>query len=82
MEIPGIAPFAGQPTLTNPLNNENRQVGQQTSVEQKAETRNTTLTQEQPVAAPANVQVVNETPETTTEGFNPQNPGGTIDFTA
>ncbi|MDT8310493.1 MAG: hypothetical protein RQ732_03510 [Methylophaga sp.] len=82
MEIPGIAPFSGQPTLTNPLNNENRQIGQLTSVEQTSETHDTTLTQEQPAAALANVQVVNETPETTTEGFNPQNPGGTIDLTA
>lgn len=82
MEIPGIAPFAGQPTLTNPLNNESRQTGQQTRVEQTSETTETTLAREQPAEALANVQVVNETPETTTEGFNPQNPGGTIDLTA
>ena len=82
MEIPGIAPFAGQPTLTNPLDNENRQIGQQTNAEQASETSETTLAQEQSAAALANVQVVNETPETTLEGFNPQNPGGTIDLTA
>ncbi len=82
MDIPGIAPFAGQPTLTNPLSNENRQTGQQTGSQQAAETSNTTLSEEQPASALSNVQVVNETPETAEEGFNPQNPGGTIDLTA
>ncbi len=82
MEIPGIAPFAGQPTLTNPLSNENRQTGQQTGSQQVAETSNTTLSEEQPASVLSNVQVVNETPETAAEGFNPQNPGGTIDLTA
>lgn len=82
MEIPGIAPFAGQPTLTNPLNSENQLVGQQTPAEQTAETTETTLVQEQPASSLTNVQVVNETQEITTEGFDPQNPGGTIDLTA
>ncbi|MDX1574018.1 MAG: hypothetical protein R3341_08325 [Methylophaga sp.] len=82
MEIPGIAPFAGQPTLTNPLNNENRQVGQQTVNQQTSETADTTLVQEQSASALTNVQVVNEAAELTTEGFDPQNPGGTIDLTA
>lgn len=82
MEIPGIAPFAGQPTLTNPLNNQDRQTGQQTGSQQVAETSNTTLAQEQPASALRNEQVVNETPETAEDGFNPQNPGGTIDLTA
>lgn len=82
MEIPGIAPFAGQPTLTNPLNNQDRQTGQQTGSQQVAETSNTTLAQEQPASALRNEQVVNETPETAEDGFSPQNPGGTIDLTA
>lgn len=82
MEIPGIAPFAGQPTVTNPLNNENRQLGQQTSSQQSAETTDTTVAQEQPAAALGNVQVVNETPQAAADGFDPQNPGGTIDLTA
>lgn len=82
MEIPGIAPFAGQPTLTNPLNNEDRQIGQQTSSQQSSETTDTTVAQEQPATVLANVQVVNETPQTAADGFDPENPGGTIDLTA
>lgn len=82
MEIPGIAPFAGQPTLTNPLNNEARQTGQQTVSQQASETAETTIAQEQSATAIDNVQVVNEAAETAEDGFNPQNPGGTIDLTA
>ena len=82
MEIPGIAPFAGQPTLTNPLNNEDQQVGQQTSSEQVTETANTTVAQEQSATTLSNVQVVEAAPETAESVFDPQNPGGTIDLTA
>ncbi len=82
MEIPGIAPFAGQPTLTNPLNNEDRQVGQQTSSEQVTETANTTVAQEQSATTLSDVQVVEAAPEAADSAFDPQNPGGTIDLTA
>ncbi len=82
MDIPGIAPFAGQPTLTNPLSNDSRQTGQQTGHQQMAETSNTTLFQDRPASALSNGQVVNESSETAEEGFNPQNPVGTIDLTA
>lgn len=82
MEIPGIAPFAGQPTLTNPLNNEDQQVGQQTSSEQVTETANTTVAQEQSAITLSNVQVVEAAPEAAESVFDPQNPGGTIDLTA
>lgn len=82
MEIPGIAPFAGQPTLTNPLNNDDRQVGQQTQNQQVEETSNTTLSQEQGPTALSNTQVVNASEEAVESGFNPDNPGGTIDLTA
>lgn len=82
MEIPGIAAFAGQPTVTNPLNDEARQTGQQTVSQQTAETNSTTVAQEQPATALSNVQVVNETAEADATVFDPQNPGGTIDFIA
>lgn len=82
MEIPGIAPFAGQPTLTNPLNNEDRQTGQQTSSDQATETASTTVAQEQSATALTNGQVVEAAPEATDSAFDPQNPGGTIDLTA
>ncbi len=82
MEIPGIAPFAGQPTLTNPLNNADRQTGQQTSNDQATETASTTVAQEQSATALTNGQVVEAAPEATDSAFDPQNPGGTIDLTA
>ena len=82
MEIPGIAPFAGQPTLTNPLNNTDRQTGQQTNSEQTTETASTTVAQEQPATALTNGQVVEAAPAAAESAFDPQNPGGTIDLTA
>jgi hypothetical protein len=57
MEIPGIAPFSGQPTLTNPLSSENQLLGRQTTA------------------------VVNEATQNESVGFDPENPGGTIDIT-
>lgn len=82
MEILGIAPFAGQPTLTNPLSNEDRQTGQQTSSEQVTETASTTVMQEQSATALTNGQVVEAAQEASESAFDPQNPGGTIDLTA
>ncbi|MCB2426071.1 hypothetical protein [Methylophaga pinxianii] len=81
MEIPGIAPFSGQPTLTNPLSSENQLVGRQNPVQQGSETASTTTVQEQNPASLQSASVVNQAGQTEETGFDPENPGGTIDFT-
>lgn len=81
MEIPGIAPFSGQPTLTNPLSSENQLVGRQTPVQQNSETVSTTVAQEQAPTSLQTTAVVNEATQNESAGFNPENPGGTIDIT-
>lgn len=81
MEIPGIAPFSGQPTLTNPLSSENALLGRQTAVQQNSETASTTLVQDQQPSDFQAINVVNETTQSESAGFNTENPGGTIDIT-
>lgn len=81
MEIPGIAPFSGQPTLTNPLSAENRLVGRQTTVQQNSETASTTVAQEQGPSSLQTTAVVNEATQNEATGFDTENPGGTIDIT-
>lgn len=81
MEIPGITPFSGQPTLTNPLSSENLLVGRQTPVQQNSETSATTVAQEQETTSLQTVAVVNEAAQNEATGFDPDNPGGTIDIT-
>lgn len=82
MEIPGINPFNGQPSLTNPPNAEAQMTGQQSQAEQVGQTTETTTVQEQSSSQPDTTQVVSQTNETDQGGFNPDNPGGTIDLTA
>lgn len=82
MEIPGIAPFSGQPTLTNPLSQQVELTGRQTQAKSSSETQNTVTANEQASTALSNVGVVNESGEAQQSGFNPNNPGGTIDLTA
>ena len=82
MEIPGIAPFSGQPTLTNPLTPENQVVGQKSSVQKSSETSNTELSREQPPTAVGTAQVVNQTNDTDDVGGSSRNPGGNIDLKA
>lgn len=82
MEIPGMASYSGQPTLTNPLNSQEQLRGRQTQTQAVSETQNTVSAQEQPptaLAVPEAVEQVNESNETV---FDRENPGGTIDFTA
>lgn len=81
MEIPGIAPFSGQPTLTNPLSAENQLVGRQTAVQQNSETASTTVAQEQEPTSLQTTAVVNEATQNEATGFDTENPGGTIDIT-
>jgi len=80
MEIPGISPLAGQPTLTNPLSQDEQRVGRESAALQDSETQNTVTATEQDSATP--IGVVNQANETDQAGFNPDNPGGTIDITA
>ncbi|MDT8370941.1 MAG: hypothetical protein RQ783_02985 [Gammaproteobacteria bacterium] len=82
MEIPGIAPFSGQPTLTNPLSREEELTGRQTHAQSSNETQNTVSASEQESTALSNVNVVNDSTEAQQSGFNLNNPGGTIDITA
>lgn len=82
MEIPGINPFSGQPSLTNPPNNEMQLTGQQSTTEQAGQTTETTTVEEQSSSQPDTTQVVSQTNEAEDTGFNPDNPGGTIDLTA
>lgn len=82
MEIPGIAPFSGQPTLTNPLSQEAELTGRQTPAQSSSETQNTVTVSEQESTELSNADVVNETGETQQSGFDAKNPGGTIDITA
>lgn len=82
MEIPGIAPFSGQPTLTNPLSQEDQLEGRESAALEDSETQNTVTASEQDSTAVSTVDVVNQANETDETGFNPDNPGGTIDITA
>lgn len=82
MEIPGIAPFSGQPTLTNPLSQEAELAGRQTQAQSRSETQNTVSATEQESTELSNTDVVNESGETQQTGFDIKNPGGTIDLTA
>ncbi|OUR65703.1 hypothetical protein A9Q79_01540 [Methylophaga sp. 42_25_T18] len=82
MEIPGITPFAGQPTLTNPLSQQNLLEGRESAALQGGETQNTVTASEQDSTEVTTTEVVNQANETDQAGFNPDNPGGTIDITA
>ncbi len=81
MEIPGISSFSGQPTVTNPLSQDALQQDRETQTDRNSETTNTVVVSEQKAISTINESVVNEASETQATGFNPNNPGGTIDIT-
>lgn len=81
MEIPGIASYSSQPTVTNPLNQENTVQGRETQAQSNSETQNTVTASEQTSTNLTNNDVVNQVNETEQGGFNPDNPGGSIDIT-
>lgn len=81
MAIPGIAPLSGQPTVTNPLSQDNQLVGQESQALQGSETQNTVTAREQESTSVTTIETVNQGNETDQAAFNPDNPGGTIDFT-
>ena len=83
MEIPGIAPLSGQPTLTNPLNQQGSLEGRTTASQAASETQNTVTASEQSSTTVSSAQVVSQAEEANES--NPtadENPGSTIDITA
>lgn len=82
MEIPGLASFNNQPTLTRPLSSNDLLEGRQVPARQDSETVSAQAVDEQGPASLDTSVVVNEVDQAENGGFNPANPGGTIDFTA
>lgn len=82
MEIPGIAPFSGQPTVTNPPTQDRLLEGQETEAQTSSEVQNTVTASEQESTQISNTETVNQANETDATGFDTNNPGGTIDITA
>jgi len=82
MEIPGIAPLSGQPTLTNPLSRESLLEGRERADQAASETQNTVTANEQSSTTVSSAEVVTQAEETTATGFDTNNPGGSIDLTA
>lgn len=81
MEIPGSASYSSQPTVTNPLNQQSTVEGRQTQAQSDSETQNTVTASEQASTSLNNNAVVNQSNESEQGGFNPNNPGGSIDIT-
>jgi len=82
MEIPGIAPLSGQPTLTNPLSQDRLLEGRERAAQETSETQNTVTAREQSSTTVSNAEVVNQTEETVATGLDTNNPGSSIDITA
>ncbi len=82
MEIPGIAPLSGQPTLTNPLSREQLLEGREAPAQEASETQNTVTANEQVSTTVSSAEVVNQADQTQPSGFDAKNPGGSIDITA
>ncbi len=80
MEIPGIAPLSGQPTLTNPLNQQRLLEGRVT-MSQGVETHNTEVMREQLSTSVGSAEVVGQTEESASTGFETKHFGSTIDIT-
>jgi hypothetical protein len=74
MEIPGIAPLSGQPTLTNPLNQESVLEGRQAPAQSGSETQNTTSVSDQKATDLSSVAVVNEATQTAGAELKSDNP--------
>lgn len=82
MDISGIAPFSNQPTLTNPLKQEEILKGLQTSAQSTSETKSTATVAEQTSTDLNESVVVNQVNETESTGLNSSNLGASIDITA
>ena len=82
MDIPGIAPVSNQPTLTNPLKQDEILKGLQTSAQSTSETKSTATVAEQTSTDLNESVVVNQVNETESTGLNSSNLGASIDITA
>jgi len=82
MEIPGISPLSGQPTLTNPLSQERLLEGRSTESQSSSETQSTVTASEQESTTVSSAEVVSQAEETTGTQFDADNVGSNIDFTA
>lgn len=80
MEIPGIAPLSGQPTLTNPLNQQRLLAGRET-LSQGVETHNTELMREQPSTRVKSAEVVDQAGNSAPTDFEANKFSGTVDIT-
>jgi hypothetical protein len=80
MEIPGIAPLSGQPTLTNPLNQQRLLMGRVT-ISQGVETHNTEVMREQPSTSVKSAEVVDQASDSTPTAFEANHYGSTVDIT-
>lgn len=81
MDIPGIASFSGQPTLTRPPNTETQLAGRQTTPQQTNLANETTLMEEQSSLSQVTSTVINQATATERSAFDPDNPASTIDLT-
>jgi len=80
MEIPGIAPLSGQPTLTNPLTRERLLEGRITPT-QGVETHNTEVIREQSSTTVKSAEVVSQAVENASTGLPTTHFGSIIDLT-
>ncbi len=80
MEIPGIAPLSGQPTLTNPLSRESLLEGRVTT-SQGVETHNTEVVREQPSTSVKSAEVVDQVASSASTAFEANHFGGIVDIT-
>ena len=80
MEIPGIAPLSGQPTLTNPLGREQLLEGRVTR-SQGVETHNTEVLREQASTSVKSAEVVGQVSEGGPAGLETNQFGGIVDIT-
>ncbi len=81
MEIPGLSPLSGQPTVTNPLSQSTQLQGRELPNQSVSETQNTQTVSEQDSTSLTTNQVVEQVENTQATGFREDNPGGTIDIT-
>ncbi|PHS71571.1 MAG: hypothetical protein COB23_00950 [Methylophaga sp.] len=79
MEIPGTAPFSGQPTVTNPLSSDSLLVGRETKAQNNTETQSTVTAREQAPSSTSTVEVVSQVDETSGTGFDANNSGTNLD---
>ncbi len=82
MDIPGISPFSNQPTLTNPLSQSERLVGQQTQAQQASETSDTVIASERSTTDLNETVIVTAAGETSAIGSSASHHGANIDITA